>query len=179
MTTDPKHSRGGTLAPIVEDLFLTDAFIIKGRIANKYQRLTKMLEDSERTFIEVQQATMVSLRGTEVINTPKVLINRSEIILAHEFVDRASDGSMRRLATNEKPTRIRAFYNGAVQLELAGQIEPKAYEPTHNSGRWYFIMQDPTIRGIDFESNEHLSVLKSLKYAIVRKSKLAYIYDFS
>jgi len=179
MTTDPKQSHGGTTIPIVEDLFLTDSFIIKGRIANKYQRLTKMLEDSERTFIEVEQATMVSLRGTEVIDAPKVLVNRSEIILAHEFVDGASDGSMRQLASNDKTARVRAFYSGAVQLELAGKIEPKAYEPAHNSGRWYFIMQEPSIRGINLEANEHLAVLKSLNYAIVRKSKLAYIYDFS
>jgi hypothetical protein len=179
MTTDPHRSQGSALAPIVEDLFLTDAFLIKGRIARKYQRLTKMLEDAERTFIQIEEATMVSLRGSEVISTPKVLVNRSEIILAHEFVDTASDESMRRMATNEKPIRIRAFYSGAVQLELAGQIEPAAYEPSHNSGRWYFIMQKPSIRGINLDANEQLSVLKSMEYAIVRKSKLAYIYDFS
>jgi hypothetical protein len=179
MTTDPQHSRGSALTPIVEDLFLTDAFLIKGRIAHKYQRLTKMLEDAERTFIQIQDATMVSLRGAEVINAPRVLVNRSEIIVAHEFVDTASDESMRQLAHNEKPVRIRAFYSGAIQLELAGQIEPAAYEPSHNSGRWYFIMQKPVLRGLKLEANEQLAVLKSLPYAIVRKSKLAYIYDFS
>lgn len=179
MTTDPQRSHGHTLAPIVEDLFLTDAFLIKGRIAHKYQRLTKMLEDAERTFIQIEEATMVSLRGSEVISAPRVLVNRSEIILAHEFVDTASDKSMRQFAANEKPVRIRAFYSGSVQLELAGQIEPAAYEPSHNSGRWYFNMQKPQIRGINLDANEQLSVLKSMQYAIVRKSKLAYIYDFS
>ena len=63
-------------------------------------------------------------------------------------------------------------------MELAGQIEPGAYEPSHNSGRWYFIMENPTIRGLNLESSPELDVLKALPYCIVRKSKLSYIYDF-
>ena len=178
MTADPQ-SGATILPPIVEDLFLTEAFLIKGRIARKYQRLTKMLEDSERTFLEIEDATMVSLRGGEVIRTPSVLVNRAEVIFAHELVDTAGDDGLRQLAEKEKPIKIRAFYSGSVQLELAGQIASSAYEPSHNAGRWYFIMKKPSIRGIDLENNEHLAVLKTLEYIIVRKSKLAYIYDFS
>ncbi len=177
--TQPESGGGTAAASIVEDLFLTEAFLIKGRIANKYHRLTKMLEDAERTFLRVVDATMVSLRGKEVIRAPSVYVNRSEIIFAHELVDTASDDRLRQLASNEKSVRIRAFYSGAVQLEFAGQIEPGAYEPTHNSGKWYFTMQAPTIRGLDLDANESLAVLKSLPYVILRKSKLAYIYDFS
>ncbi|MEM7199295.1 MAG: hypothetical protein AAF628_03455 [Planctomycetota bacterium] len=168
-----------TLPPIVEDLFLTEAFLIKGRIARKYQRLTAMLEDTERTYIPIEDATMVSLRGQEVIRTPSVLVNRSEIVFAHELVDTASDQGMKRLANNEKPIRIRAFYSGHVQLELAGMVEPGAYEPQHGGRRWYFVMQKPTIRGLNLDDNPDLAILKDLPYIIVRKSKLAYIYDFS
>ena len=179
MTSEPQPERGSALAGIVEDLFVTESFLIKGRIAHKYQRLTNMLEDAERTFLAIEEATMVALRGTQVIRAPRVLVNRSEVIFAHELVDTASDGGMKRLAHTEKPTRIRAFYNGAVQLELAGQIQPGAYEPAHNSGRWYFIMESPVLRGLELDGNPELDVLKTLDYVIVRKSKLAYIYDFS
>lgn len=177
MTQEHQPSDGATLS-LVEDLFLTEAFLIKGRIAHKYQRLTKMLEDAERTFLKIEDATMIALRGGQVIKAPKVLVNRTEIVLAHELVDTASDNDLRRLGTNDKPVRIRAFYSGAVQLELAGHIEPGAYEPTHNSGRWYFIMQNPSIRGLNLDDSEELEVLKDLPYCIVRKSKLSYIYDF-
>lgn len=164
---------------IVEDLFLTDTFLIKGRIANKYQRLGKMLEDITQGFLAVEDSVMVSLRGNEVIRTPKVLINPKELILAHELVDVAGDPALRNLAQNSKGTKIRAFYNGAVQLEVGGRIEPGAYDPQHRSGRQYFTMEKPTVRGLNFDNNRELKILEKLDYAIVRKDKLAYVYDFS
>jgi len=72
--------------------------------------------------------------------------------------------------------RIRAFYNGAVQFELTGNVEPGAYEQ-QVSNRKYFIMQTPIVRGLDLAPQE-LQVLGTLEYAIVRKDKLAYVYDF-
>ncbi len=179
MTAQPEPDRAGANLAMVEDLFLTDSFLIKGRIARKYHRLTKVLEDAERTFLQIEDATMLSLRGPEVIRTPSVLVNREEIIFAHELIDTASDDSLRRLAANDKPVRIRAFYNGAIQIELAGKIEAQAYEPTHGGRRWYFVMEEPKIRGLNLEANAELDILKALPYVIVRKDKLAYIYDFS
>lgn len=171
---------GSTISPVfVEDLFLTDVFLIKGRLPNKNKRLTNVLEDCTRTFLQVVDATMVSLRTNEVIRTPTVMVNVHEVILAHELVEIAGDEGMRRLGTgNEKPTRIRAFYNGACQFELAGQIEPGAYESQPVTGRKYFIMQKPMVRGLDLAHPE-LALLKGLDYAIVRKDRMAYVYDFS
>lgn len=169
-------------AVIVEDLFLTDTFLIKGRLANKSTRLAKMLEDFSQGFLQIEDAAMVSLRGNEVIRTPRVLVNPKEIILAHELVDVAGDATMRQLANHErqeKPVRIRAFYKGSVQLEVSGNIEAQAYEPTNLSGRKYFIMDAPTVRGLSSDENDELAILQSLDYAIVRKDRLAYVYDFS
>ncbi|MBM4060551.1 MAG: hypothetical protein FJ265_05580, partial [Planctomycetes bacterium] len=132
--------RGAAATPvIVEDLFLTDVFLVKGRLPNPCKRLTNVLEDHVRTFLSVQDATMVSLRSGEVIRTPAVMVNVGEVIFAHELVDMAGDETMRRLGGGHvKATRIRAFYNGAVQFELAGQIEPGAYESQPLTGRKYF-----------------------------------------
>lgn len=166
---------------IVEDLFLTDNFLIKGRMPNKYQRLTKVLEDATEGFLHVLDASMISLQGHRVIRTPSVLVNPKELVLAHELVDVAGDNALRTLASgdDQKTSHIRAFYNGVVQLELSGKVEARAYEPAHNNNRRFFIMQDPVLRGLDLDENPEFAVLKSLSYVIVRKSKLAYIYDFS
>lgn len=171
---------GSSSAPVfVEDVFLTDVFLIKGRLPNKTKRLTNMLEDYNRAFLQVQDATMVSLRSGEVIRTPTVMVNVQEVVFAHELVEVAGDETLRRLAgSSDKPTRIRAFYNGAMQFELAGQIEPGAYESQPMTGRKYFIMQKPQVRGLDL-SHPELALLKGLDYAIVRKDRMAYVYDFS
>lgn len=163
----------------VEDVFLTDVFLIKGRLPNKTKRLTNLLEDFNRTFLPVHDATLVSLRNREVIRTATVMVNVAEVILAHELVDVAGDETLRRLAsTAAKTTRVRAFYNGAMQFEIAGQIEPGAYESqTSATTRKFFIMQSPMIRGLDLQHSD-LALLKGLDYAILRRDRMAYVYDF-
>lgn len=170
---------GAAATPVfVEDLFLTDVFLIKGRLPNKSKRLSNLLEDHARTFLAVHDATLVSLRNHEVIRTPSVMVNVGEVILAHELVEVAGDDMLRRLAGGgTKQTRIRAFYNGPVQFEIAGQIEPGAYESSGVVSRKYFVMQKPVVRGLDLDQSE-LRVLKGLDYAIVRKDRMAYVYDF-
>jgi hypothetical protein len=176
---DQPDSKGSVASPVfVEDVFLTDVFLIKGRLPNKSKRLTNMLEDYNRQFLQVQDATMVSLRSNEVIRTPSVMVNTAEVVLAHELLEVAGDETLRRLASGAgKPTRIRAFYNGAVQFEIAGQIEAGAYESQPITGRKYFIMRQPRFRGLDLGHAE-MTLLKGLEYAIVRKDRMAYVYDF-
>jgi hypothetical protein len=177
--TDQPHPAGNVSAPVfVEDLFLTDVFLIKGRLPNKTKRLTNLLEDCTRTFLPVHDATLVSLRNREVIRTATVMVNVNEVILAHELVDVAGDEMLRRLAGSpEKKTRIRAFYNGTSQFEIAGQVEPGAYETQPFGGRKYFIMQKPIVRGLDLQHAD-LALLKNLDYAIMKRDRMAYVYDF-
>ena len=163
---------------IVEDLFLTESFLIKGRLAKKYHRLTKMLEDLDRLFLHVEDATMVALRGPEVIRTPSVYVNVKELILAHELVEIAGDPGLKGLAADEKTNRVRAFYNGALQFEIAGRTEAGGYEAAHRGGAKYFVMREPVLRGLNLDGHKELASLKGLSYAILQKRKLAYIYDF-
>ena len=178
MTNQPDPHSNVATPVFVEDVFLTDVFLIKGRLPNKTKRLTNLLEDFARTFLPVHDATLVSLRTREVIRTATVMVNVDEVILAHELVAVAGDETMRRLAgSSEKKSKIRAFYNGATQFEIAGQIENGAYESQPMAGRKYFIMQKPIVRGLDLQ-HQDLALLKSLDYAILKKDRMAYVYDF-
>jgi hypothetical protein len=176
MSFDPSSSRPA--APVfVEDLFLTGVFLIKGRLRNKNKRLSNLLEDHGRPFLAVHDATLVSLRSREVIRTPTVMVNVREVLLAHELVDVAGDEAQRRLAgASEKTARIRAFYSGPTQFEVAGRIEPGAYE-SQPGGRKWFVMQDPVLRGLEL-SDPELALLGKLDYAILRRDQMAYVYDF-
>jgi hypothetical protein len=178
MSSQPQPRRDAETTPIVEDLFLTGVFLIKGRLPNKTKRLSNLLEDFSRTFLAVQDATLVSLRSREVIRTPTVMVNVREVLLAHELVDVAGDELQRRLAgPTEKVSRIRAFYSGPTQFEVAGRIEPGAYESQASHGRKWFVMQEPVLRGIDL-ANPELAILGKLDYAILRRDQMAYVYDF-
>ncbi|MFK7741741.1 MAG: hypothetical protein AB8H80_15590 [Planctomycetota bacterium] len=176
---DNDNQDASVAAPVfVEDVFLTDVFLVKGRLANKTKRLSNTLEDCQRQFLEVQDATLVSLRNNEVIKTPNVMINLSELILAHELVDVAGDETLRQLANpNTKTHRIRAFYNGSMQFEIGGNIEQSAYESDKLTNRKFFTMAKPSVRGLNLD-NPELKLLKSIDYAILRKDRMAYVYDF-
>jgi hypothetical protein len=178
MNDQPAPNGDVTTPVFVEDVFLTDVFLIKGRLPNKQKRLTNLLEDFTRAFLPVHDATLVSLRTRDVIRTATVMVNVNEVVLAHELVDVAGDETLRRLAAaSSKKARIRAFYNGATQFEIAGQIEPGAYESQALVGRRFFIMQKPAVRGLDLEHPE-LQLLRNLDYAILKKDRMAYVYDF-
>jgi hypothetical protein len=176
---DPHLQSTHTGPVFVEDLLLTDTFLVKGRVTPKSRRLRQVLEDHSGGFLALEDVTMVALVGNEVIHTPRVLVAAREVIAAHELVEIAGDDVQRKLAAPAKTSRIRAFYNGHVQLEFSGLVEPHAYEPAHNAGRGWFVMDEPRIRGLDLEGNRELAILKKLDYAIVRKDRLAYVYDFS
>jgi len=179
MNENPSPFDDGSTLAFVEDVFVTDAFLIKGRVESKSRRLRDLLETHERTFLTIADATLVSLRGTEVIRTPSVKVNAREVLFAHELLDTAGDREMRRLSGDQRLVRIRAFYSGSANLELSGMVEPGAYEANSGGGRKFFVMREPSLRGLNVKGNQELNVLDGLSYAIVRKERMAYVYDFS
>lgn len=174
---EPPFQPSANASPtLVEDLFLTPDFLLKGRLPNKARRLSDLLEEG-RQFLAMVDATMVSLATQEVIRTPSLLINSNEVLLAHELIEVAGDEIQRRLAQRrQRSSRIRAFYSGRTPLELTGRTEPLAYEGKGQEARRYFVLEQPEFRGLDLAHPE-LSVLAGLPYVIVRRERLAYLYD--
>ena len=163
---------------MVADLLLTDGFLIKGRVENKYARLSKVLDEYRRRFLPVREATLIDLHSRERITTPRVHVNIDEVVLAHELVDAGGDLYQRTLARDRDSVEIRAFYAGTVNLELAGRVRPNAYE-LGDVTKKFFVMEEPRIRGVRLEDDTDLSLLHGLPYVIVNKDRLAYIYDFT
>ncbi|HKE00858.1 MAG TPA: hypothetical protein VKE69_07610 [Planctomycetota bacterium] len=164
---------------LVTDLLVTDAFLIKGSVEPKPKRFFNLLDEWRSRFITVRDATLIDLRNRNTIRTPRILVNMERIVLAHEFIDTASDRTARALAQDRKLVSIRAFHVGAVNFELAGQVRPGSYEPSEAAKR-FFVMERPSIRGIDVQGREdELALLTQLDYVIVARDRLSYIYDFN
>lgn len=165
---------------IVSDLILTDAFLIKGQIENKYTRLSQVLDEYRKYFIKVRDATLIDLNTRDQIQTPLLHVNIDEILLAHELIDAAGDPHAKGLAQGGDEThRVRVFYTGNLNVELAGEIRARSYEATDRATRRFFVMHNPEVRGMGLEGDNDLGLLKGLNYAILNKTRLSYIYDFS
>ena len=165
---------------IVSDLLLTDAFLIKGQVENKYARLSQMLDEYRRYFLKVRDATLIDLGTRDRIETPLVHVNIDEILVAHEFLDSTTDPMIAKLANEQGPSlrRVRTFYTGNLNVELAGEVRPGAYEVDDRSTRRFFVMSKPEVRGMDLGGDRDLETLSKLDYAILNKTRLSYIYDF-
>lgn len=167
---------------IVSDLLLTDSFLIKGQVENKYTRLSQMLDEYRKYFLRVRNATLVDLNSRDRINTPLLHVNVDEILVAHELIDEAGDPHQKQLATPPQDQtfhRVRVFYTGNLNVEVAGEVRPGSYEADDRSSRRFFIMNKPEIRGMKLDGDQDLGLLSELPYAILNKSRLSYIYDFN
>jgi hypothetical protein len=164
---------------IVSDLMLTDSFLIKGNVENKYTRLSQILDEHRKYFLRVRDATLVDLSSRERISTPLLHVNVDEILLAHEFIDGAGDQKRAELAQDAKLHRVRVFYTGSLNMELAGEVRPGAYEADDRVTRRFFIMRRPKLRGFNTQGDQDLGLLEELSYAILNKARLSYIYDFN
>ena len=164
---------------IVSDLLLTDSFLIKGNVENKYTRLSQILDEHRKYFLKVRDATLIDLNSCERITTPLLHVNVDEILLGHEFLDRGGDTQLKELAKNQALHRVRVFYTGALNIELGGEVRPGSYEADDRSTRRFFSMRNPVIRGFNDKGDQDLKLLTKLPYAILNKLRLSYIYDFN
>jgi hypothetical protein len=165
---------------IVSDLFLTDALLIKGQVENKYTRLSQLLDEHRKYFLRVKDAVLVDLNSRDRIHTPLLHVNVDEILLAHELIESAGDPYAAKLAQDGTVyQRVRVFYTGNLNVELAGQVRPGSYEADDRSSRRFFVMRKPEVRGMKLEGDQDLELLKGLSYAILNKTRLSYVYDFN
>jgi hypothetical protein len=164
---------------IVSDLLLTDAFLIKGQVENKYTRLSQLLDEYRKYFIKVRDATLIDLNSRDRISTPLLHVNVDEILVAHELIETAGDPHAARLAVDDTFQRVRAFYTGNLNVEIAGHVRPGSYEADDRSTRRFFVMQKPEVRGMKLDGDRDLELLKGLSYAILNKTRLSYVYDFN
>lgn len=166
---------------IVSDLILTDSFLIKGQVENKYARLSQVFEEWPKAFLRVKDATLVDLGSRDRIQTPLVHINMDEILVAHEFLDSTADPTLAQLATDSplRTNRVRVFYTGALNVEVAGHVRPGAYEADDANPSKFFVMTNPELRGMNLEGDRDLETLAKLDWVILNKRRLSYVYDFS
>ena len=164
---------------IVSDLFLTDSFLIKGQVEQKYTRLSQLLDESRKYFLKVRDAILIDLNSRDRIHTPLLHVNLDEVLLAHELIDTAGDPTAALLTDGIVHQRVRAFYTGNLNIEIAGNVRPGSYEADDRSTRRFFVMKNPEVRGMKLEGDRDLELLKELPYAILNKTRLSYIYDFN
>lgn len=161
---------------IIQDVILTDSFLMLGTIANKYRRLSQLLDHYQKLFVPLVDVTMYDHADGEQIHVSDVLVNLDEVIFAHEFVDSGGDIFQKNMCVDGEKTEIRSFYNGRINLELRGYVRQQAYEINKfNNG--FFVMEQPQIKGLPGEVPAVTRLVQELPYIIVQKKRISYVFD--
>ena len=110
---------------IVSDLFLTDSFLIKGEIENKYTRLSQMLDEHRRYFIKIRNATLVDLNTCDRIRRRSCTSTSTRSCSRTSSSTAANDHDAHaELYKNQKLNKVRAFFTGHLNIEVGGEVRP-------------------------------------------------------
>ena len=139
------------------------------------------LDRAAASFLRVRDATLIDLGSRDRIQTPLVHVNIDEILMAHEFLDSTTDPMIAQMASErpQKLNRVRVFYTGNLNVEVAGNVRPGSYEIDDQNTKKFFVMTQPEVRGMNLEGDRDLENLAKMDWAILNKTRLSYVYDFS
>ncbi len=158
----------------VKDLFLTEAFLIKGHVTMEGRRLTTYLNGAPRDFVRVDEVTIFRHSDGQQATKPQVLIRLGELLLAHEMVDGDSDETLRHMAERDSDvSRVRAIVGGILPLEISGKIRRSVSERDDLGGHDFLVISEPTIEGIPRSSPEEYGLLAKVPYIIVNRNRVS------
>jgi len=162
---------------IVKDIFLTDYFMIKGLVETGGSRLSDYLTRLRRSYVRLHNVTLIDLLDGTSVSAPEAMIQKKEIILAHELLDIAGDATLRQMVDKRSFSLwVDLYHTGNVGMQIRGRIRPEIYEEI-DIKREFFVVRDVTVRGINVTVNPQLKRLSSLPYAIINKQQINYIFS--
>jgi len=164
----------------VNDLFLTESFLVKGLVKGGGKRLSNFLNSVTAPFIEVLDATMIGVTQGDRIVTARAMIHRNEILLAHELIESAGDSTLKNLSSaNEERALVNLYFSGRLPLEVSGKMLKRAYNRKDLGDQRFLVVTEPSIEGLGGKKAREFGVLAKAPYLIVNRDRIAYVFDYA
>jgi hypothetical protein len=163
---------------IVNHLFLTQRFLIKGNVRTGDLRLSSFLNSVRRPWLAVENATLVDLRHPDRVLAKQATIRLADVIFAHEFLDLSGDPLRKKLAQPEQNDfrMLSLFFRAPCRLELLGRIRHDALDA--GQGDDFFVVMEPLLRGFEDKDAAEVQALKNLSYAIVNRAQVDCFFQY-
>jgi hypothetical protein len=164
--------------PIVNHLFLTPRFFVKGIVKTGELRLSSFLNSARRPLLQIEGVTFVDFELGDRIVARRATLRLADVLLAYEFLDLAGDPLRKRLSQPEEQEfrMVSAYFRAPSRLEVLGRIRRDAFDAT--PGDDFFVVMEPLLRGFADKSVAELEMLKSLPYAIVNRAQLHCFFEY-
>jgi hypothetical protein len=164
---------------IVNHLFLTQRFLVKGMLRTGELRLSSFLNSVRRPLLALDHVTFVDLQRSDRITAKRATIRLEDVLLAHEYLDLAGDPLRKKLAQPELQDHrmVSAYFRAPSRLEVLGRVRRDVLESA--SREEFFVVMEPLLRGLEeHEKRDDLRALDDLAYAIVNRTQLHAWFEY-
>jgi hypothetical protein len=163
---------------IVNHLFLTQRFLIKGNVRTGDLRLSSFLNSVRRPWLTIDQATLIDLRHPDRVLIKQMTVRLADVIFGHEFLDLSGDPLRRSLAQQESNDfrMLSVFFRAPCRLEMLGRIRHESLES--GQGDEFFVVMEPLLRGFEDKDAAEVQALKNLPYAIVNRAQVDCFFQY-
>lgn len=163
---------------IVNHLFVTARFVVKGTARTGDLRLSSFLNAARRPWLPIDHVTFSDLVTGEKIAARRAMLRLADVLFAHEFLDLAGDPVRKKLAQGQAPDfrMVSSYFRPPSRLEMVGRVRRESLDPAGSDD--FFVVVEPLLRGIDEAQKGELEALKNLPYAIVQRSQLHGYFEY-
>jgi hypothetical protein len=161
---------------IVNHLFLTQRFLVKGTVRTGELRLSSFLNTVRRPWLAVEDATFLEFDRPDRGVAKHLSLRLSDVLLAHEYLDLSGDPLRKSLAQSERDdfSSFAIHFRAPSRFELIGRIRREALES--GQGDEFFVVLDPLLRGFEERDGEQapdeVKALKGLNFAILNRAQV-------
>lgn len=149
-------------------LLITDSHAVSGLVSPVAGRLLNHLRNWSKPRLLVKDALVVHLHTGESETSGEVYLPARSLILAHEYVDLASDPHLRTLHEPGERISVRLGLSGIRGASLRGQMDQ-----THLDGQApYFVLHAPKLIAPRDASRDLVETMKNLRYIIVNRDRI-------
>ncbi len=163
---------------IVNHLFLTPRFLVKGNVRTGDLRLSAFLNSVRRPMLSVESVTFVEFEKGDRIVARSAALRLADLLLAYEVIDLSGDPLRKRLAQPD-PSEFRmvsAYFRAPSPLEIVGRVRRDLLDAP--PGDDFFVMMEPILRGLAEKISSDFEALKNLPYAIVNRAQLHCLFEY-
>ena len=104
------------------EFIVTETHLIRGKVPQNLRRLTDFLEAYARPFVPIDNAEVIRLSDGEMTKTPRALVSKNEIVIAHEYENKNRDP---RLVVEVKWVRATLYVRGFGDCTLRGFVQDR------------------------------------------------------
>ncbi len=158
----------------LNDLILTDTFLLKGHISTGSQRLSSFLNNFPKRFLEMDQVTATDLARGERFTNSRMLLRVEGIVLAHELPEPGREGVHLLAGQERDEATVTIRFCGSLPFRAVATVSRRALEHDEPGQHEFIVLLKPRLEGLTGAAQD---AFEDLPYVIANRSRIALVCE--